>query len=471
MLYSEKFSICMIIKNEEKYLARCLEAIKDYVDEIIIVDTGSTDSSKDIAKQYTHKVYDFKWCNDFSSARNFSISKATNDWILVLDADEIILEFDKDNVYRFIEKYKKEKTVGRIKVINLFEEDGEIKKNITYISRLFNKNIFCYEGIIHEQIIAKNKKHHQVKSIGINVEHFGYLDENMRSKNKFERNISLLKSEINKNPKDPYYHYQLGKTYYKVKRYKEALENFKEAISICDNFRCEYAEDLITSYGYALLKCEKYSEAMELVNYQQYYSQSSDYNFIIGLICMNNGRFQEAINEFKKCIGGTEGRIKGINSYQPNYNIGVIYETLGFQEKAMEFYYQCKEYLPAKQRIEYILQIEQAQIQQFIEEGQLSRAEVAIKESFHRQENIKLYSMYAVIKIIQEKFDEAEIILNDALKIDGQNIDIIYNLAYVYQLTNRKRLALKAYKEILHVAKDKKLRDEIIGQILILEGV
>ena len=81
-------SLCMIVKDEEQHLENCLNSIKELADEIIIVDTGSKDKTKEIAGKFTNKVYDFKWNDDFSEARNFSLSKATKDWILVLDADE-----------------------------------------------------------------------------------------------------------------------------------------------------------------------------------------------------------------------------------------------------------------------------------------------------------------------------------------------------------------------------------------------
>ena len=81
-------SLCMIIKNEEAVLARCLNSILELMDEIIIVDTGSTDRTKEIAAKYTDKIYDFAWNSDFSAARNFSFSKATMDYIYVADADE-----------------------------------------------------------------------------------------------------------------------------------------------------------------------------------------------------------------------------------------------------------------------------------------------------------------------------------------------------------------------------------------------
>lgn len=87
-------SICMIVKNEEDVLGRALKSVQGIADEIIIVDTGSTDSTKEIASSYTNKIYDFEWCDDFSKARNYSFSKATKDYCMWLDADDVILEED-----------------------------------------------------------------------------------------------------------------------------------------------------------------------------------------------------------------------------------------------------------------------------------------------------------------------------------------------------------------------------------------
>ena len=91
-------SVCMIVKNEEKTLARCLDGLKSIADEIVIADTGSTDNTKGIAARYTDKIYDFKWVDDFSAARNFVFSKATSDYIYSADADEML---DEENVKRF----------------------------------------------------------------------------------------------------------------------------------------------------------------------------------------------------------------------------------------------------------------------------------------------------------------------------------------------------------------------------------
>lgn len=347
-----KVSLCMIVKNEEKNLSKCLESVNSFVDEIVIVDTGSSDQTKEIARNYTDKVFDYAWCDDFAKARNYSLSKADNDWVLILDADEKILRFDKNRVYDFIQS--NQMIVGKIKIVNRFQGEKEENKYIKRIVRLFNKIYYCYEGTIHEQVVAKDRSQYSMMPVEIEVDHIGYMDEVIGFKNKLERNTYLLLKSIKNSPIDPYLHYQIGKSYYKKKDFKNAYESFAKSISLCTDFRLEYVKDLIESYGYTLLKCEKYSEAMDLEKYQIYYGNSPDYNFVMALIYMNNGRFQEAVESFENCIGENEGEIEGVNSYLPNYNIGVIYEALGINELAIMYYQKCGGYQLAEQRIKQI---------------------------------------------------------------------------------------------------------------------
>lgn len=119
-------SACLIVKNEEKVLARCLDCLKDIVDEIIVVDTGSTDKTKEIAEKYHCKVYDFIWVNDFAAARNFSFSKATMDYIYVADADEVI---DKVNINKFLNL--KKVLLPEVEVVQMYYTN-QLAFNTTY---------------------------------------------------------------------------------------------------------------------------------------------------------------------------------------------------------------------------------------------------------------------------------------------------------------------------------------------------
>jgi len=122
-------SVCMIVKNEEKNLAGCLDCLKDVADEIVIVDTGSTDKTKEIAGQYTDKVYDFAWIDDFAAARNFAFSKATMDYIYSADADE---RLDEENQAKFLQL--KEILLPEIEIVQMY-----------YCNQLENNTIYSFD--------------------------------------------------------------------------------------------------------------------------------------------------------------------------------------------------------------------------------------------------------------------------------------------------------------------------------------
>lgn len=145
-------SLCIIVKDEGRILEKFLKKIKPFVEEIIIVDTGSKDNSKRIAKKYTSKVYDFKWCDDFSKARNFSISKAKKEWILWLDPDEIVSKNDLGKIREFT---KNKEYLGYRFIQETFVNN---KKYVQGICKLFqnNKGInFIYH--VHESVMPSIK--------------------------------------------------------------------------------------------------------------------------------------------------------------------------------------------------------------------------------------------------------------------------------------------------------------------------
>lgn len=216
-------SIVMMVKNEEKYLDKTLYALnnlrKDIDTELIILDTGSTDSTVEIAKKYTDKVYFAKWNDNFADMRNVSISYASGDWILILDADEELTNYDKLKEFFNSDNHKKY-NCATIQLKNIFDKK-EKRYSLASILRMF-KNVdgFRYYGAIHEQPIYKHPVYNDIASFN----HYGYMysDEEIRQK-KIERNIKLLLEEIEKNPNDPYTNYQLGKTYISDLKINEAL--------------------------------------------------------------------------------------------------------------------------------------------------------------------------------------------------------------------------------------------------------
>jgi glycosyltransferase involved in cell wall biosynthesis len=338
-------SICIIVKNDEENLRRCLEHLKLYPYEIVVVDTGSIDQTIAVAHEYTDKVYDFTWCNDFSAARNYAIGKASNQYILMIDSDEFVENLDQDELEALIRKFPDQ--VGRIHRFNIFTRNETEFTGHEYVNRLFDKERFEYAGKIHEQIVLKNDKNYRTYPLPIDVYHNGYNGSFDQRKQKAERNIKLLLDMQQENPEDSYILYQLGKSYYFQEDYHRAVDFFSKALEYDLDPRLEYVIDMVESYGYALINAGHRSEALGLESVYQEFESSADFVYMMGFVYMENALFNEAIREYLKATKYAECKVEGVNSYLAFYNIGVIYECLGKTQEALGFYEKCKGYQPA----------------------------------------------------------------------------------------------------------------------------
>lgn len=368
-----RISVCIIAQNEEKNIERCLKSLQPFDVEIIVVDTGSVDTTKEIAFRYTDFVYDFTWCDDFAAAKNFAISKASNQYVMILDSDEYIMKFDADGVKKLLYQHIGE--VGRIKRHNFFSRKGIGQENIEWINRIFAKSEFHYEGRIHEQVAAKNGNAYKTYETPVQIGHTGYDLPEKERREKAKRNILLLELELkqkliergrisveedaqiqltNQNKEEgpiPYLLYQLGKSYYMSEEYQISCEYFSKALCYDLNPRLEYVIDMVETYGYALVNSGRAAEALMFENIYDEFSENADFQFLMGIIYMNNERFMDAVCEFEKATQHKESRAKGVNSYMAFYNIGVIYECLGEVEQARIYYRKCDGYKPACYRL------------------------------------------------------------------------------------------------------------------------
>ncbi|RJE85642.1 glycosyltransferase family 2 protein [Paenibacillus sp. 1011MAR3C5] len=225
-------SVCMIVKDEEDTLDRCLKSIKDFADEIIIVDTGSTDATKDIAKKYTEHIYDFKWVNNFSTARNESIKYASGKWILVLDADEYISTEDIRQFRLFLEEEDARASI--IYTISVISYVGESirQANITEapIPRLFPNHMgIQYHRPIHEQPIGGNGELLTSIPSPITVFHTGYTRDVIEKKDKLKRNELIFTELKKKNGFTAYDHFTIGNECAAKNDQKRALYYYERA--------------------------------------------------------------------------------------------------------------------------------------------------------------------------------------------------------------------------------------------------
>lgn len=226
-------SACIISKNEEKNIKRCLDSIKDLVDEIIIVDTGSMDETINIAEGYGAKIIRTSFDDDFSLCRNLALERATKDWILCIDCDESISIYEIDKLKLFLDSCTH---VGvTLKVINVIDED--IYQG-PHLLRLFKNNEnFKYTGRIHEQIISSIYENYSNKDIintNFTLHHYGYGGKSEEMSKKHERNLQIFDSYSEKE-KDGFYYFNYANEHFAFEEYGKAINLYNKAITYDDN--------------------------------------------------------------------------------------------------------------------------------------------------------------------------------------------------------------------------------------------
>lgn len=356
-------SVCIIAKNEEQHIEECLKRLKPYQCEIVFVDTGSTDRTVEIAAMYTDKICHFDWIDDFSAARNYGLTQAKNDWILSIDCDEYLESIDMNALLQLIEQHSCD--AGQVLIRNRFTQDGQTSIENIRVTRFFNKKYYHFEGAIHEQVERKPvdnnvkniKEVNQQKkafTVPITLLHVGYDGSDAEMREKSLRNIALLEKELEIKGADAYLYYQLGQSCMRLNDYEKAYDWFNLGLSMDVDPAQGYVQNMVESYGYCLLDLKRYAEALQLTGIYDIFAVRADFVFLMGLIYMNNARFTEAIEEFKKATTMAQYSVEGVNDYRANYNIGVIYECLGYTDKAREYYTKCNTFEPAGKRLLYL---------------------------------------------------------------------------------------------------------------------
>ena len=353
-------SVCIISKNEETNIEECCRRLSSYGVEIVLTDTGSTDRTVEIAGRFTDRIYHFDWCDDFSAAKNFAVSKASHDWILSLDCDEYIESLDQHALQKCMESYPHH--AGRILIRSRFTQDGQQTYEQVRVSRFVNRQFFHFEGAVHEQLVpyadpaSADAPLKYAYPAPITVLHVGYDGTEEEMIQKSWRNIALLEKELDAQGPDPYLYFQLGQSYRRLHDHETACQYFDAGLSMDVDPALDYIQTMVESYGYTLLDLKRNQDALNLLGVYEEFSGRADFVFLMGLIYMNNGLFQEAVQEFQKASTMEEFAVDGVNSYKANYNIGVIYECTGHRKMAQDAYLKCGGYQPARARLEQLSQ-------------------------------------------------------------------------------------------------------------------
>ena len=353
-------SICLIVKNEENNIGRCLSSLSQITNkEIIIVDTGSTDRTKIIANQYQAEIIDHKWNNDFSDARNIAMEYARGDWVLILDADEELAPNSYQNLKTDL---MRPNIIGyRLPLENV----GSPLHGVNYVPRLFrNAPGLYFIGKIHETIYASllvaGEQWNMKQDMGsTRILHHGYQPDQIKIKDKIKRNLELYEDALTELPDEPSilmnyahdlnYDGQTEKSYEIFKKIHGILEQHKT-----EDITPEVREQFMHNYGVFLAQENKMEELVDVM-----FSRTArdtgpvaNVHYMAGLGLINCKRFEESIRELELCVqkafdDSLAPSVPDVRTWKPRHLLANAHASLGNEKEAIriweEVLVECKD--------------------------------------------------------------------------------------------------------------------------------
>lgn len=354
----------MIVKDEEGCIKRCLDSVRNLVDEIVIVDTGSKDQTIEICRSYKAKVFFYHWDNNFAAARNFGLKKVKGEWILWLDADEEVARAGRELLSDC--SLFKDYDAFSVPLINFYGEQVNNDEIVQIAQpRIFrNHQGFQFENKIHEWLnLSKAYAMERVGFIDLKIYHYGYMDARIEHKQKYERNINLLLQELAEDKDNAWAHYYLATEYYRRRKYKEAFEQVNQSIKLFLNLGVIPPPSMLYSLKYSILiQTESWDGAWPGIRSAvQMFPDYVDLIFYMGIILFQKKMIQEALDSFTECIELGENNLdylttKGFGSFRAWYYIGRCLQEMKREQEASFAYLkavECSEcFTPAREALE-----------------------------------------------------------------------------------------------------------------------
>ncbi len=347
-----RLSLCMIVRDEQQMLPGCLGAVADAVDEVVIVDTGSTDATIEIARSFGARVVEFEWTGSFAEARNVSFDAADGDWLMYLDADELLVHEDALLLRSLTGRSWREAFyLSETNHTGDLEDGTAVTHNALRVFR--NRPEYRFEGRLHEQIAHRLPGYlpERIEATGIRVEHYGYVGAVRDAREKSWRNIELLRLQQAESHPTAFLHYNLGCEYAAAGDRAAALAEFERSWGLLerdsnrDSYR--FAPALLNRLVKALRVCGRPQEALALAEKGlERFPGFTDLVLEQARAAIALERDERAIELCERCIemGDAPRRYTatvGCGSYLPRIHLAELKRAQGELEQALELLEQC----------------------------------------------------------------------------------------------------------------------------------
>ncbi|WP_096199100.1 glycosyltransferase [Bacillus sp. FJAT-45350] len=346
-----RLSANIIVRNAEETIDACLQSIQDIVDEIVVIDTGSTDDTLEKLKKYSVDLYTCEWKDDFSEARNKALEFSTGDWVFIIDADET-LQAQRRTLEEMMSDSKVE--AYWVTVENFLSTNHSHSNSQQNIRMFRNNKEYRYEGRIHEQIASSILRIHPRNTLqesNLTIKHYGDLPYYVEKYNKNERNRFIIELALEEEPNHPFYLYNLAVEYMKIKEYEKVVNN----LTICikkENKKATYLPHAYLLLATAKLKTRDFNEVLDFIELAiKRYPDYTDLYYLKAQILADGYRYEQALVALYKTIelGGAPKKYistKGVGTFLSHYEVGKIYKKKGFTKEAMQRFILCVQINP-----------------------------------------------------------------------------------------------------------------------------
>ena len=333
-------SLCMIVRDSEKTLHSCLASIAPWVDEIVVVDTGSNDSTLSIAKQFTETIHHFKWCDDFAAARNESLRHATGDWIFWMDSDDEIDEQNGKQLRNLVNRKVPESIYGFVVQVRCPGKDYQATGEYTavdHIKLIRNGVGIEFEGRIHEQVLMPIRKlGGDIEQSNVFVVHAGSDQTTEGLAVKYERDLRILNLDVAERPEHPFVHFNLGMTYCDMGDWTKAIVSLEKCLELSTD-----QESHVPKAYSLLVHC--FIQAGKIKKAEHCHSiaigmfpDDPELLFRGGVLQMGLGSHENAIALFESVTNKSETGFRNIDQtlvgYKSRHNLAICYERLGMHQ-------------------------------------------------------------------------------------------------------------------------------------------
>ncbi len=337
-------TLAMIVKNEEFFLPQCLESVKGIVDDMVIVDTGSTDRTVEIAESFGARVIQIPWPNDFAKARNVGLDAVKTPWVLIMDADEELVKEDLAILEKAIQMPQAD--AYNIRIVSVMDRAEDISES--YVTRLFRSHPKVrYDGAVHEQVFnSLSAVGFKLAHIPMRLIHKGYLGSVVQGRNKAERNRKLLEDEVRNNPKNGYMTWQLAQTYYGEGRFTDAIDAAKKSLRLIDVANPLWVLAEVT-YARALMATNQPKKALRvLAEGKLSHPHYTDFFYLEGIILMGQEKWEDARKAFLHCLELGEASAylmtdTGVGGFKALYRIAQTYIQQQDGKNSMAYLLLC----------------------------------------------------------------------------------------------------------------------------------